>query len=124
MKYQDCKNALDSYFCNTEKNSLNTDYLEEQVELWVDNTSHLYYDIRKNSRRKIHSIIWEGFEQLARQCCEYIHRPFLGDSTSNYQPTSDQLKRYLQEYGYTPQSVFSNMCEHYEKVRAAYPNSI
>lgn len=124
MRFVDLKNGLDSYFFDTSDHTLNTQYLEDCVRLTLDNTRELYDDIHLNKRRKIHSIVWQGFIELSQDCCRNIHYPLLGQSKSAYSPTSQQLKKYLIAYGYTPETIFGDLIAHYEKSRAIYPESL
>jgi len=124
MKFADIKNALDSYFLDTSDHELNTGYLLDQVELWMDNTYPLYAAVHESKSRKIRTIVWQAFEELATECCFDIHYPIYGQNKSMYRPTYQQLKNYLSKYGYTQETLFSGLVEHYEKSRAVYPESL
>lgn len=113
MLYIDVKNAMDSAFLNTYNFELNNEYLVDSVRLWIDNTEQAISDIKSNRRRKVHSIVWEWFMDFARQRCEEEHYPLL----NNYTPSSAQLKKYLAEYGYTPETLFAELNEHYSELR-------
>lgn len=124
MKYQDVKSALDSAFLNTSNFTLNVDYLEQTLRLWIDNTRQIKERINTYKRQRVHSLVWWGFADYARQRCEEEHWPLLGLDKEKYYASPNQLKRYLKEYGYTPETAFGELVKHYENVRANYPNAI
>lgn len=96
-------NALDSYFLNTGNGKLNIDYLNDQIFMQLDivqrnenagnGKSRLYVNMM-NKRRTIRSIVWEAFLEFANQAIADIYG-------GNYEASSQQLKKYLDKYGYT-----------------------
>ena len=120
MRYADVKSAMDSYFLNTDTGKLNVGYLVDNLELWIDNTEKFRAQIW-HGKAKVQSIIWQGFCDFAIDICYGIHYPKLGIMRANYVPRSEQLKKYLAQYGYGYE-IFSELIEKYEQERKNYPN--
>ena len=84
--------ALNSYFLNTATMKINESYFTDSLQILLDNTRHLY-EATRHSKRKPHSVAWEAFIFLANECLQMIEYP------AKYNCSSDQLKKWLQEYG-------------------------
>lgn len=84
--------ALNSYFLDTSRMRINETYLNEHIQVMLDNTRHLYDDMRY-SKRKPYSIAWEAFILLANECIKMIEYPAI------YTCASEQLKKWLAQYG-------------------------
>lgn len=96
--------TLDSYFLNTGKMRLNIGYFRDSVRDQFDivqrhtnggNGKSLLIINLENSRRSIRSLVWEAFISMTN---DYIE-----NETGNQKMTctSQQLKKYLAQYGYT-----------------------
>jgi hypothetical protein len=81
--------ALNSHYLMS-NNRINTEYLCDAVVMWAMNTERLYNELVK-SGRKITSVVWEAFADLAN---DHIKMEERGYSCSGY-----QLKKWLNEYG-------------------------
>lgn len=117
MKYIDIKNSMDSYFYDEGHNCLNTTYLMDCIYITIENTRYLIEDVINSRRRKIHSIVWEGFVEVARSNCYYISHPAYGENKKDYCPTNAQLKKYIAEYGYTVEELFKDIVAQLEHHR-------
>lgn len=71
-------------------NTINTEYLNDAIELWAMNTQKLY-DAVVNSNRKMTSIVWETFIDLTNDQ--------LKNEGYKCECMSYQLKKWLNEYG-------------------------
>ena len=71
---------------------INETYLNEHLQIMLDNTRSLY-DAMRNTRRKPESVAWEAFILLANECLKMEEYPAI------YTCSSEQLKKWLQEYG-------------------------
>ena len=96
--------TLDSYFLNTGNMRLNIGYFRDSVRDQFDivqrhtnggNGKSLLIINLENSRRSIRSLVWEAFISMTN---DYIE-----NETGNQKMTctSQQLKKYLAQYGYT-----------------------
>ena len=101
-------NTLDSYFLNTGNMRLNIGYFRDSVRDQLDivqrhtnsgNGKSLLIVNLENSRRSIRSIVWEAFIAMTN---DYIENE-TGDKKTIC--TSQQLKKYLAQYGYTPEAA-------------------
>lgn len=101
--------TLDSYFLNTGKMRLNIGYFRDSVRDQFDivqrhtnggNGKSLLIINLENSRRSIRSLVWEAFISMTN---DYIE-----NETGNQKMicTSQQLKKYLAQYGYTMEEAF------------------
>lgn len=97
-------NTLDSYFLNTEKMRLNIGYFRDSVRDQFDlvqrhtnggNGKSLLIINLENSRRPIRSLVWEAFISMTNN---YIENE---TGSRKMTCTSQQLKKYLAQYGYT-----------------------
>lgn len=101
-------NTLDSYFLNTGNMCLNIGYFRDSVRDQLDivqrhtnggNGKSLLIVNLENSRRSIRSIVWEAFIAMTN---DYIENE-TGDKKTVC--TGQQLKKYLAQYGYTPEAA-------------------
>jgi len=86
--------ALNSYYLNTATMRINADYLNDAIILWGENTERFYKAYTK-TKKKIRTIVWEIFLDLANQHIkdsEYPHNQDL-------EASSYQLKKWLERYG-------------------------
>lgn len=114
-------NALDSYFLNTGKGTLNSGYLNDQIYMQLDTVwrhtnggngkSRLHNELI-NTRRKASSLVWEAFLEFAN---EAIKQEYSG----NYQATSEHLKKYLKQYGFGYE-VLQPVVDEVERMRREY----
>lgn len=100
--------TLDSYFLNTGKMQLNIGYFRDSVLDQFDivqrhtnsgNGKSLLIVNLENSRRSIRSLVWAAFMTMTN---DYISNE-TGKTTTIC--TSQQLKKYLAQYGYTPETA-------------------
>lgn len=82
-------NTLNGHYLESD-NTINSQYLCDAIEMWAMNTQKLY-DAVANSHRKMTSIVWETLIDLTND--------HIKSEGYNYQCTSDQLKKWLNEYG-------------------------
>jgi hypothetical protein len=85
-------NALNGAFLNTESNKINSAYLNELLCLNLANDRPLY-DSMHNTRLKPESVAWQAltYEANTRLASE--------EYPAKYIATSDQLKKWLSEFG-------------------------
>lgn len=97
-------NTLDSYFLNTGSMKLNIDYLRDSITAYFDvterhtnggNGKSLLQINLANMRRSIKSLVWEAFLSMTN---DYIENE---TGSRKYTCTSEQLKKYLKQYGFT-----------------------
>lgn len=90
-----CKNntyeALNSYYLNTQTMRINQGYLNDNLCIFLVNDRNLYFDGVLNRRRKVESVVWEAFTQLANECLKMLDYSTICNSK--------QLKDWLFEYG-------------------------
>ena len=97
-------NTLDSYFLNTGNMKLNIGYLRDNIIMYFDVTerhtnggngkSILQINL-ENMRRSIKSLVWEAFQSMTN---DYLENE---TGSRKYTCTSAQLKKYLDQYGFT-----------------------
>lgn len=81
-------NALDSFYLD-KNNEINEMYLNDGIQLVIDNSKHLYDSI-KNKRRKPHLIVWEAFSIIAFEAMKgqaasiEINRTYVDSSVLKY----------------------------------------
>lgn len=87
-------NTLDSYFLNTGNFQLNKDYFLNSVYTELDVTFRNDKELRKQivNTRKVTTLIWNAFI--------YMTNGYLENEGYTYKCTSEQLKKYLKQYGY------------------------
>lgn len=120
-------NSLDSYFLNTYRNTLNIDYLRESIYTQIDVVwrnergikaeKSMLDDILTNKHRTIKSIVWAAFLDFTNSAIEQVY-------SSNYTATSEQLKSYLEKYGYTVKEAMLPVCKEIEQMRNNYLSEI
>jgi hypothetical protein len=86
--------ALNSHYLDTSDMRINADYLNDAIIMWGENTER-FYKAYTQSKRKIHSIVWEIFTDLTNDHIRSNEYPYHQD----YHATSEQLKAWLKEYG-------------------------
>lgn len=86
--------ALNSHYLDTSKMRINEEYLNDAIIMWGENTRK-FYDAYTKSKRKIESIVWEIFTDLANDHIKSNEYPYNQDCYAS----SDQLKKWLSEYG-------------------------
>lgn len=110
-------NTLDSYFLNTGNMRLNIGYFRDSVRDQLDivqrhtnggNGKSLLIVNLENSRRSIRSIVWAAFVEMTNT---YIENE-TGDRKATC--TSQQLKKYLAQYGYTPETALQPVIDEVE----------
>jgi hypothetical protein len=111
-------NALDGYF-QMEKGTLNIDYfrdcIEDQIDIVWRNTNvgagkSRFTVSMLDTSRKIHSLVWLAYLEFA---AEVVKNEY-GDK---YAVTSEQLKKYLEKYGYNYKDVMKPIISTVEKWR-------
>lgn len=97
-------NTLDSYFLNTGSMKLNIGYLRDSITAYFDvterntnggNGKSLLQINLENTRRSIKSLVWEAFQSMTN---DYLENE---TGSRKYTCTSAQLKKYLDQYGFT-----------------------
>ena len=86
--------ALNSHYLDTSDMKINEDYLNDAIIIWGENTKR-FYDAYTQSKRPIHSIVWEIFADLANHHIKTNEYPYNQDCYAS----SAQLKAWLNEYG-------------------------
>lgn len=73
---------------------INTDFLNMNIQLWIDNTRVLKERIRAAgaSEKRIRSVVWEGFTDLVN---DMLYR----ENEKRFYCASYQLKKWLNQYG-------------------------
>lgn len=97
-------NTLDSFFLNTDNFTLNVGELREKLIQHFDveqrNTKgssgkSVLRENLENSRRSVKSLVWAVFIEMTNSFIEW------DTGERKYTCTSQQLKKYLAQYGYT-----------------------
>lgn len=97
----------------TNKECINSKALCEAVALEMDNNWYFYNEVRKNTRRSIHTICWNAFTEHVNNLLKWQY----GD---NYFATSDQLKAFINN----DYSVLNSLYEEMENERFEYQMEI
>ena len=105
-------NSLDSYFLNTYRNTLNIDYLRESIYTQIDVVWRNEHGIKAGK-----SMVWAAFLDFTNNAIEQVY-------SSNYTATSEQLKNYLEKYGYTVKEAMLPVCKEIEQMRNNYLSEI
>ena len=86
--------TLDSYFLNTGNMKLKRDYFLDSIYTEIDVTFRNDKQMREyiKNTRKITTIIWNAFISMTND--------YLENEGYTYKCTSEQLKKYLKQYGY------------------------
>lgn len=96
--------TLDSFFLNTDNFTLNVGELREKLIQHFDveqrNTKgssgkSVLRENLENSRRSVKSLVWAAFIEMTNSFIEW------DTGERKYTCTSQQLKKYLAQYGYT-----------------------
>lgn len=112
--------TLDSYFLNTGNMRLNIGYFRDSVRDQFDivqrhtnggNGKSLLIINLENSRRPIRSLVWEAFISMTN---DYIENE---TGSQKMVCTSQQLKKYLAQYGYTMQEALQPVIDEITKWR-------
>lgn len=112
--------TLDSYFLNTGKMRLNIGYFRDSVRDQFDivqrhtnggNGKSLLIINLENSHRSIQSLVWEAFISMTN---DYIENE---TGSRKMTCTSQQLKKYLAQYGYTMQEALQPVIDEITKWR-------
>ena len=111
MKYEQFKNAMDSKFQTIEngKTSLNVEYLIDSVELVMKNT-RVFSEQIYNKRVKPHA---PAFNALMSECSSLIQY----EHGINAQPSTKQLEKYFNEYGYDYKNLFEPLVNYVKEKR-------
>lgn len=86
--------ALNSHYLDTSDMTINSEYLNDAIVMWGENTER-FYDAYTKSKRTIQSIVWEIFTDLTNHHIRDIEYPHNQD----HYASSQQLKAWLDEYG-------------------------
>ena len=98
---------FESYFCeNGNINNINVNYLNDTLQIEIENDYNLYMDIVSNKRRKIKSIVWGGF-------IKFINERLSWEYGNEYCCTSQQLKSIIKEN----YSILNATYEYFEEMR-------
>ena len=94
-------------FCeNGDLNNININYLNDTLQIEIENNYNLYMDIVSNKRRKIRSIVWDGL-------LKSINDRLSWEYGSKYYCTSQQLKSIIKEN----YSILNDTYEYFEEMR-------
>ena len=86
--------ALNSHYLDTSNMRINEEYFNDALIIWGENTER-FYKAYTQSNRKIPSIVWEIFTDLANHHIKTNEYPYNQDCYAS----SEQLKAWLKEYG-------------------------
>ena len=87
-------------------NNINTNYLNDTLQIEIENNYNLYMDIVSNKRRKIKSIVWDGL-------IKSINDRLSWEYGNKYYCTSQQLKSIIKEN----YSILNDTYEYFEEMR-------
>lgn len=113
--------TLDSFFLNTGNMTLNVGELRENLLRQFDEVQRntrgqqsgktLLRENLENNRRSVKSLVWGAFIAMTNSYIEWEK----GDR--KYSCTSQQLKRYLAQYGYTLENALQPVVDEITKWR-------
>ena len=118
-------NTLDSYFLNTGNMRLNIGYFRDSVRDQFDivqrhtnggNGKSMLLVNLENSRRSIKSLVWEAFQSMTN---DYLENE---TGSRKYTCTSAQLKKYLDQYGFTLDEALKPVIDEISTWREAVKN--
>lgn len=118
-------NTLDSYFLNTGSMKLNIGYLRDSIIAYFDvterntnggNGKSLLQINLENTRRSIKSLVWEAFQSMTN---DYLENE---TGSRKYTCTSAQLKKYLDQYGFTLDEALKLVIDEISTWREAVKN--
>ena len=99
--------VFEGYFCEDgDINNINTNYLNDTLQIEIENDYNFYMDIVSNKRRKIKSIVWDGL-------IKSINDKLSWEYGSKYYCTSQQLKSIIKEN----YSILNDTYEYFEEMR-------
>ena len=99
--------VFESYFCeNGDINNINTNYLNDILQIEIENNYNLYMDITQNKRRKIRSIVWDGL-------IKSINDRLSWEYGKDYYCTSQQVKSIIKEN----YSILNDTYKYFEEIR-------
>ena len=99
--------VFSSYFCeNGDINKININYLNDTLQIEMENNYNIYKDITENKRRKIKSIVWQSLIEL-------INDRLRWEYNEEYYCTSQQLKSIIKEN----YSILNDTYEYFEEMR-------
>lgn len=87
--------ALNSHYLNTATMRINKDYLNDALQIAMDNDRDLY-NAKFDEKRSPRIVVWITLLYLANACIAYEELPNLNFP---YKATSSQVKKWLFEYG-------------------------
>lgn len=94
-------------FCeNGNLDNININYLNDTLQIEIENDYNFYMDIVSNKRRKIKSIVWQGL-------IKSINGRLSWEYGNEYYCTSQQLKSIIKEN----YSILNNTYEYFEEMR-------
>jgi len=98
-------NALNGRFLNTETNRIDEEYLNHELSLLINNDRTLYLEAKNNRRIRPHSIAWRALTLAANQTIDGYW------GAEEWYASSQQLKKWLQEYGRGYDSIAETVAE-------------
>ena len=94
-------------FCeNGNLDNININYLNDTLQIEIENDYNFYMDIVSNKRRKIKSIVWQGL-------IKSINERLSWEYGNEYYCTSQQLKSIIKEN----YSILNDTIEYFEEMR-------
>ena len=94
-------------FCeNGNLDNININYLNDTLQIEIENDYNFYMDIVSNKRRKIKSIVWQGL-------IKSINERLSWEYGNEYYRTSQQLKSIIKEN----YSILNDTIEYFEEMR-------
>ena len=87
-------------------NNININYLNDILQIEIENNYNLYMDIVSNKRRKIRSIVWNGLIKSINDRLSWEYGKY-------YYCTSQQLKSIIKEN----YSILNDTYEYFEEIR-------
>lgn len=93
-------NYLNRHFEDYNDN-VNLEYLNDSIEMVIDNTKWIYEKLVSNRRSPIHSVVWCGLMEL----CDRELR------NEGYKCSSAHLKKWLASHGLDYKTCFNGLIE-------------
>ena len=94
-------------FCEDgDLNNININYLNDTLQIEIENDYNFYMDIVSNKRRKISSIVWNGL-------IKSINDRLSWEYGKDYYCTSQQIKSIIKEN----YSILNDTYEYFEEIR-------
>ncbi len=107
MKYAQFKNTMNSYF-QTSNNTLNNEYLFDQIELVFENTSEIQAQIENKRVRAYNPPFMALLETI---------KNILSWENIQGMPTTKQIEKYFNEYGYDYKSFLEPLTNQVIEIR-------